>query len=297
MTRSLFIFVILAVSVGPGKSDTNVPTASPLPSTNDWLFIDNGQVRLGVKKSSGAGIAYFSESDSSRNLVNHHDRGRLIQQSYYGDPDGSLWNKTPWRWNPVQGGDWHGNPAKVLELKSTAHSIYAKTEAKHWASGAALPEVCFEQWISLTNAMAHVQFKMTYSGTNSHRPADQEIPAIFLAPDLDTLVLYVGEKPWSNDVLHRSRPGWPNEKRRMTEHWAAYVNTNDWGIGFCVPVANELTCYRFGDGDEKHGSCSYFAPLGHFAVKPGTLFSYDVWITIGKTREIRERFARLQKPK
>lgn len=297
MTKALIAFLILSSFSGVGNSETNGSHAPSLSSTNGWLFIDNGMVRLGVKKSSGAGIAYFSESGSSRNLVNRHDRGRLIQQSYYGNPDGSFWNKQPWRWNPVQGGDWHGNPAKVLELKSTAHSIYSKTIARHWASGADLPEVCFEQWISLSNAMAHVQFKMTYSGTNSHSTSDQEIPAIFVAPDLETLVLYDDEKPWSDAALHRSKPGWPNETRRMTEHWAAYVNTNDWGIGFYVPAANDLTCYRYGDGDEKHGSCSYFAPLGHFAIKPGTIFSYDVWITIGKTSEIRERFSSLQKPK
>ena len=60
------------------------------------------------------------------------------------------------------------------------------------------------------------------------------------------------------------------------DHDRLYLNTNDWGIGFYVPAANDLTCYRYGDGDEKRGSCSYFAPLGHFAIKPGMIFSYDV---------------------
>lgn len=31
-----------------------------------------------------------------------YDCGRYIQQSYYGKEDGSNWNGTPWRWNPVQ---------------------------------------------------------------------------------------------------------------------------------------------------------------------------------------------------
>ncbi|MEO6034759.1 MAG: hypothetical protein ABIQ35_05855, partial [Verrucomicrobiota bacterium] len=273
---SIWIFITVGCT---SLSETVKREAADFP-TNDWLFIDNGSARLGVKKSSGAGIAYFSEGASKRNLVNHHDRGRLIQQSYYGDPDGSLWDKQPWRWNPVQGGDWRGNPARVIELRSTTNSLYSKSTAKHWAAGTELADVIFEQWISLSNEVAHVGFQMTYSGTNSHSTADQEIPAIFVAPDLETLVLYDGEKPWSHGELSRSKPGWPNESRRITEHWAAYVNTNDWGIGFYVPVANDLTCYRFGDGEEQRGACSCFAPLGHFAIKPGMIFSYDLWMTI-----------------
>ena len=47
--------------------------------TNDFVFIDNGTVRLGVKKSSGAGIAYFALSATSENVINHWDRGRFAR--------------------------------------------------------------------------------------------------------------------------------------------------------------------------------------------------------------------------
>jgi hypothetical protein len=264
-------------------------TASP--STNDWLFVDNGEVRLGVIRSSGAGIAWFSPSESTNNLVNHWDRGRLIQQSYYGDEDGSLWNKQPWRWNPVQGGDWQGKPATVLELTHTTNSLYAKSLARHWASGLELTNVVFEEWISLTGRLAHIRFRMTYSGTSSHAARDHEIPAVFVAPELKTLVLYDGDAPWTGAALSRSQPGWPNESRRMTEHWAAYVGTNDVGLGVSVPVSDHLTCYRFGDGRPDHGSCSYFAPLTNFAITPGKVFTYDVYLFAGNVAEIRRRFS------
>jgi hypothetical protein len=84
--------------------------------TNDWLYLDNGQIRLGVKKTSGCAIGYFSAAASAKNLLNNFDRGRFVQQSYYGDPDGSFWAGKPWRWNPVQGGGWQGGGAKLLEL-------------------------------------------------------------------------------------------------------------------------------------------------------------------------------------
>ena len=262
-------------------------------ATNDFVFIDNGELRLGVKKSSGAGLAYLALSATGENVINHWDRGRLVQQSYYGTKDGSLWDKTPWRWNPVQGGDWRGHPARVLEFESGKDSLHARTMGKHWASGADLPEVIFEEWISLTGKLAHVRFQMTYTGTNSHPKIAHELPAVFVEPQYDTLLVYEGSAPWTGAAVNRSKPGWPNESRQFTEHWAAYVNTNGFGLGAFVPVADSLTCYRFGDGRREHASCSYFAPLKNFPITPGLKFEYDVWLTLGTAEEIRATFQRL----
>ena len=108
----------------------------------------NGEIRIGVKKTSGGAIGYLSPAQSSHNLLNHFDHGRLIQQSYYGDRDGSTWAGKPWRWNPVQGGDWRGHASTLLELKAEPASIYTKTfpsiglaalicRKSSWSSGSA----------------------------------------------------------------------------------------------------------------------------------------------------------------
>ena len=262
----------------------------PERDASDLLFLDNGRVRIGVKRSSGAGIAWLSESWSTRNVINHWDRGRLIQQSYYGAEDGSMWNKTPWRWNPVQGGDWRGKPATVLELRSTRTSLYAKSRARHWASGAEMEDVTFEEWIQLKDRLATVHFRMTYTGSQSHPAIDHEIPALFFSPEFDTLVVYDGGAPWAHGTLSRSKPGWPNEFRAMAENWAAYVDANGFGAGAYVSKATRLTCYRYGDGREEHGSCSYFAPLTRFPITPGSRFDYEVVLTLGTVDEIRARF-------
>lgn len=291
------LMIVMAFAVGALHylaAEVGSQTISPSSST-DLVFIDNGQIKVGVKKSSGCGIAWFSTGQDGRNLVNHWDRGRLIQQSYYGREDGSMWNKQPWRWNPVQGGDWKGHPATTLEFKRESDSLYAKTRGKHWASGEDLTNVVFEETIRLDGKVAHVHFKFTYTGDVSHPIRDQEIPAVFVEPDLDTLVLYEGDKPWTGGELNRSKPGWPNESRKMTEHWAAYVDGSGKGFGVLVPVATNLTCYRFGDGKAEHGSCSYFAPLTRFAITPGKVFEYDVYLTAGTVEEIRDRFQRIAK--
>ena len=266
--------------------------AEPVPAggTNDWVFLDNGQLRLGVKKTSGAGIAWLSRSGSTRNLLNHLDHGRLVQQSYYGDPDSTTWAGRSWRWNPVQGGDWRGHAAKLIELKATATTLYAKTQPKHWASGADLSDVTMEENISLTGKVAHIRFTMRYTGKHKHAPTHQELPAFFAEPDLATLVLYDGDKPWTGAPVSRSKPGWPNEGRRMTENWAAYVDDNDFGVGAYVPAVQTLTCYRYEQGAS---SCSYFAPLKTFAITPELVFEYDVYLTVGTSAEIRETFRRL----
>jgi hypothetical protein len=287
LARAMELFATALFALAPlalrAAGSTNAPA-------EDWAWLDNGQVRLGVVKSSGAGIGWFSMSGSSRNLLNHFDRGRLIQQSYYGNPDGSTWNGRPWRWNPVQGGDWKGNPARLLELSSGTNQLYAKSIARNWGGCAEIPEVTFDEWISLAGKIARARFRMSYRGSIVHQETDHEIPAFFAEPDLKTLVLYSGDQPWTSAPASRSVPGWPNESRRMTEGWAAYVDRDDFGIGAFVPVANRLTCYHFGGDDSSKGACSYFAPLTKFGITPDKVFEYDVYLTAGKTDEIRAAF-------
>ena len=63
--------------------------------------------------SAGGAIGWFSASRSGSNLLNTFDHGRYVQQSFYGDADGSDWNGKPWRYNPVQGGSWKNEPAQI----------------------------------------------------------------------------------------------------------------------------------------------------------------------------------------
>jgi hypothetical protein len=277
------LFAGTAKAAGPG--DAALP---------EWVYLDNGEVRIGVKTSSGGAVAYFSPSGSEKNLLNHFDRGRLVQQSYYGAADGTTWAGKPWRWNPVQGGDWKGNPATLLAIESDEKRLTTKSIARHWSGCVDLPDVLFQQTITLERKVAHVRYRMTYSGQTKHPPAHQEVPAVFVEPEYDTLVLYDGDRPWTGEALSRSKPGWPNESRKMTERWAAYVNGDGHGVGAYVPLTEELTCYRYAAGQpSERGACSYFAPLTTFAVTPGMVFEYDVYLTCGTVEEMREAFRRV----
>ena len=288
-----FAVLLLALLPCAGAVAARADAVPPERSTTDVVHIDNGVIRLGFKTSSGAALAHFSLCADERNVINHWDRGRLVQQSYYGTADGSLWVDKPWRWNPVQGGDWRGSPARLLELEEDGRSLRSKSYGKHWASGVDLTDVVFEQWVTLDGPVARIRFRMSYSGTVAHPVVPHELPAVFIEPRFDTLLVYEGDDPWTSQPVTRSRPGWPNESRKFTEKWAAYVDAADVGVGAFVPAADELTCYRFGDGVREHGSCSYFAPIRKFAIEPGMVFTYDVYLTIGTADEIRERFRRI----
>lgn len=45
-----------------------------------------------------------------------------------------MWAKTPWRYNPVQGGSYKGEDAKTLEFRQSNNKLFAKVEPLRWAS-------------------------------------------------------------------------------------------------------------------------------------------------------------------
>ena len=289
-----FLLPSVATTATAQEERNSETPAAPGDDTSEWSFIDNGKIKVGIKRSSGAAIAWVSPSGSDQNLVNHFDRGRLIQQSYYGDRDGSMWAKQPWSWNPVQGGHYQGAGAPVVELDITDQKIFAKSTPVHWATGKVLTDCSMEQTITLNEHVAHVRYRFTYDGQVEHSKHDQEVPAVFLEPQYKNLIVYSGDQPWRaeklDDQVERSIPGWPNEGRKITENWAAYVDDAGFGLGAYVPVAQKLTCYRFGNGRREQGACSYFAPLVQFAIKPDFDWQYDLYITLGTQAEMRDRF-------
>lgn len=263
---------------------------SDLLLSAEWVYIDNGNVRIGVDKSRGGCIGYFSSSDSKENLLDHYDTGRFLQQSYYGDPDGSHWVDKSWVYNPVQGGSYQNQPSKVKQFDHTSDSILVKTTPRNWAGGQLLEDVEMTQNITLTGHLAKIQFQMNYGGTKIHQTRHQELPAVFVRPQYKTLVTYSGDSPWSGKDLVRKEPGFPNETITMTENWVAYVNDDDSGVGIYVPGVQDATCYRY---QEPNSACSYVAPVRSFALTPGLQHKYTVYLTCGSLEEIRERFQAL----
>ena len=286
MLRALFAVVLF------------IPLSSLGDLEPDSVFLDNGVIRLGVDKSSGAGIFYFAESKRGRNLLNHYDRGRFIQQSYYGRADGSKWNGKPWRWNPVQGGNWKGKPSRLLSFRSTRTTLHSVTVPHHWAADHLIEGARMEQSIELHGPLAHLRFRFRSRGATAHPARHQEMPAVFMDAALPNLAFYNGDAPWTGAPLTRVVPGWPNELRTATEHWAAYLDNDDWGCGVFFPSTGELTTYRHpGPAGPMGAGCSYFAPVRTLAIGKEFQLEYHAYLTIGPVAEIRRRFAAIREEK
>lgn len=279
---NLLLFTVIATS---GAALANPEVAS------QTRFVDNGKLKIGVDLSSGGSIFWFSELSQDRNLLNHADRGRFIQQSYYGKSDGSLWVKKPWRWNPVQGGDYKGKPARVVETKGDAQNLYVRSVPVNWAGGQDIEDCRMEQWISFSGNTAKVRYRFVYRGEDKHPAVHQELPAVFIDYDLADLVYQDSKAPWTGAPIKKDRPGWPNEGRTTTENWAGFVGEDGRGVGVFFPGTDRITTYRHpGPAGPKGGGCSYFAPIRTMAIVPGTDFRYEIHLTIGTAEEMRERF-------
>jgi arylsulfatase A-like enzyme len=267
-----------------------------------WSFLTNELVVIGVDTSRGSGIGYFARRDTGRNVLNHFDTGRFVQQSYYGDADGSTWGRQPWRYNPVQGGGYRQEwPAETLTSTQAEDELYARVRPRHWGTGKHLPEVLMEQWIRLEGEVARIRFRMTYSGEDHAEVRDQEMPAVFADFALDELVTYQGNQPWRHGSVKRlavvaSDPP-RNQYLLRDEEWAAWVEKgSQWGLGVYTPGSSGMTYYRYGGGkqDGPNGSrCSYFAPLRKFRLTKGLVVDYELYLTIGTVDQIRSTFERM----
>jgi hypothetical protein len=103
-----------------------------LPVTAAWgapslpapkmTYLDNGEVRIGMDLALGGAVTFISGKGHPGNLINSADLGRQIQMSHYSGPwPFEVGDKKPhpaWvglGWNPIETGDCHLNPSKVVE--------------------------------------------------------------------------------------------------------------------------------------------------------------------------------------
>ena len=95
------------------RSASNTAATPQVIRDDQFTFLDNGVVRLGIDLSRGGTLGWLGLSGTNMSLLNHHDFGREIQGSFYSgpnpyDPGGKCsepggWGQ-PWPWNPIGAG-------------------------------------------------------------------------------------------------------------------------------------------------------------------------------------------------
>ena len=272
-------------------------------------YLDNGVVKIGVDTAKGATITYFSESGSTRNVINSSDPGRMVQQSYYSGPVpfmGGYYNNSDWGWNPVEAGDTNNKVSTVLDHSNDGTTIYTKVIPKQWALNNVDSECTMEKWITLNGDVAHVTCKLVVFRTDStqqYAALHQELPAVYGTDDLYRIYTYRGTVPFTGGSAELVSSGtqFPWMYLDATEHWMAAVDGTDWGVGVFTPSAQMAVLGFYGTpkmtppGNPTGTSTSYLAPIRYEVLDHNITYEYDFYLILGNLADIRN-FAYAHQP-
>ncbi len=288
-------------------------------SRNDTTYyIQNDHLKLGIDMGWGGTVVYLadltSEINGLENLVNKHDTGRLIQQSFYGTPpipgvyETDIFNGSQWVYNPVQGGDQHNNSSRLIDVQVTETSIYIKAQPQDWSLDGVLTPSYMENTYILDGNCVRVDNRFVDFSGWEHPYSSQELPALYTVSYLDTFVWYDGTKPWTNDTLtyRNDLEFWGDAayagscqfrlRESNTETWCAWINeVADYGLGLYVPKVDLLKAGRYqydGSKDASADSCNYVAPINTVKMVSYVPMAYSYLLTTGTVEDIRATFAK-----
>ena len=282
---------------------------------DDVYYIENEYYKLGVRLSWGGGICYLRDLKKKvggiENLINQADTGRLVQQSYYGTygngdyVDGD-YNGVRWPYNPVQGGDVHGNPSRIIDVVVGENSLYIKAQPQDWGHNGDLTISYMENTYILENNYVRVDNRFVDFSGWEHRYANQELPAFYTLSYFGDFTYYGGSKPWENKELSTRKDlnfwgdaTYHNDcifrmRNSNTETWCAWTNSmTNYGIGLYVPNVDTLLAGRHaynGSKDSLNGATNYVAPLCTLKIVSFEPIEYSYMMTTGSLEQIRETF-------
>lgn len=282
------------------------------PVEDSVITIENDRYILGVKISMGGALSQLEDKKSPRedisNLLNHHDTGRLIQQSYYGvashpDYENGRYMGNVWPYNPVQGGDVHNNKSKIVAISKTEDSITVVSRPLDWGKKDSLTYAYYSNTYTLQEDLVRVDNTVIDFSGFPNPVTNQELPAFYTLSALGNFVYYSGSEPWTGDALtYRTDLGfWGTDPAcshglspENTETWCAWVDENDYGVGLFTPNVEWLKAGRYhynGSTNSKADATNYVAPVCNLALTPYQPISYSYLIGAGTVEELRAAFA------
>ncbi len=292
--RSSILLLLTIIALHAGEH------ARPEPQMS---YLDNGTVKIGADLTLGGAITFLSHRDRPQNLINSYDLGRQIQMSHYSgpipfQPEGKQMKKE-WAgigWNPIQTGDYFGNPSRVLDHRNDGHELYVKCVPMHWPLENMPGECVYESWTTLDGPTVTMRFRATNARPDktAYAARMQELPAIYVVSRLHRFMSYVGEKPFTGGELthleNDFHKPWPWTRRIGTEGWAALVGDDGWGLG----VAGEGVCAfdgglfgKPGSDDVRGSDTAYVAPTRIETFDHDIVYDYRTVFTLGTLAEIR----------
>lgn len=283
----------------PGRAD---------PNGDQLTYLDNGAVKVGANLTRGGSIGYLADAKKGGSVVNVHDYGRWIGQSYYSGPKAfgaphPGWKD--WPWNPISAGDVYGNASKLLESKNDGKTIYVRSVPKQWALKNVPGDCEFETWIALDGRTVRVRNRLTNRRTDKAQyPAfDQELPAVYTVGTLHRLVAYTGDEPFAGKPL-KEVPKLPAKGDRAqwatvfaTEHWAALVGDDDRGLGVIHPGVVRFVGGFYGKepkGGPTDDPTGYVAPVRQEVLDHNIAYEFEYVLVLDALEAIRKEALKLR---
>lgn len=246
--------------------------------------MSNGNVTVGFDMGKGGAVHWLSRKDGN-NVVNTWDCGRLIQQSFYGDKDGSTWNGRPWTWNPVQGGSWDGKKSEVesFSISTDGKTAVINSVPVNWGGGLPCKDVKMKTTVVLVDEGIKVSAEFSYTGSTSHKARHQEQPACFFDSKYSQFV-YTSKTSGSETSFVPEAPmnGRSNLVRDAVPDKVGYRDPiGKRTIWVENPGATMITAYRIAVAKNPPlSNCSYVSPLITDAILPNSKKTYDYTIRI-----------------
>ncbi|GEM_PF-1590006 len=276
------------------------------------LSLENERYRLGIKLSWGGGISCLEDLQATNknytNLLNCHDTGRLVQQSYYGaaqdeNYQNGSYNGVEWPYNPVQGGDLHGNRSKIVAVTVSDNTVTVVSRPLDWARNNCYTMAYYTNIYTLQDDCIRVENTIVDFSNLDHIIRAQELPAFYVISALKNFVCYTGSAPWSGDGLtvEENLGFWGTGEAgntfglspSNTESWCAWVDGKNYGIGLFTPAAELFTAGRYqynGTADSSANATNYVAPVASLQLPYNDPLSYSYLICCGSVEQIRNCF-------
>ena len=279
----------------------------------DDICVENERFKVGVRLTWGGAMTYFEDKkdgiEDLGNLVNIHDTGRLIQQSFYGtytndEYTSGNYSDSIWPYNPVQGGNkYQKGRTRLIDIEVGEDYIYIKAQSLDWALDSVLTHTYYENTYTLREDNVLVDNRMVDFSGWKHVQNGQEIPAMYIVSYFGTLAYYNGNKPWTDDTDYiyyaRELGGWGASLtvplvEGNEETWAIWLNEDDdFGFGIYTPNIDRLVAIRHqydGSKDPMSNSCSYVATSAVVEMVSYLPVEYQYLLATGAFEDIRAEF-------
>lgn len=292
----ILVLIVVFNAATVGAAHQNVRGGSQM------TYLDNGILKIGVDLDRGGSIGFLTDVKKGGNVVNVHDLGRWIGQSYYSGPKPfgtphADWKS--WPWNPVSAGDVHGHPSKLIDKKNDGKTLYVKSVPMQWALKDVPGDCIFETWITLEGRAVRVRNRLTNQrkDTKQYPAMDQELPAIYTIGKLHRLITYTGDEPFTQAPLKEiakrpakdRKPQWTDFF--ATEHWAALVDDDDSGLGVIHSDVVRFVGGFYGKantGGPDDNSTGYVAPVRQEILDHNIVYDYRYTLVLDSLTNIRK---------